>query len=88
MSDSTLSESIIDFYVWVHRDVLFHEREIYGPLDFLGDIGGLADALLAIGTWFLMFFELITGSELIHFLLNEIFFLDNSEKQRGKPYAK
>ena len=27
-----------------------HKRVIYGPLDYLGDVGGLADALLWIGS--------------------------------------
>ena len=60
-----------------------HEREIYGPLDFLGDVGGLADALLAIGSWLIMILELISGSQLTQYLLNNIFFLDNSHKAKG-----
>ena len=27
-----------------------HKRVIYGPLDYLGDVGGLADALLWVGS--------------------------------------
>ena len=33
-------------------DFVEHQRQIYSPLDFLGDVGGLADALLAIGSDF------------------------------------
>ena len=35
----------------MNKDIHQHDREIYGPLDFLGDVGGLSDALLAIGAW-------------------------------------
>ena len=31
-------------------DSTSHIRSIYSPLDFLGDVGGLADALYAIGS--------------------------------------
>ena len=27
-----------------------HKRSIYGPLNFLGDVGGLTDALFGIGS--------------------------------------
>ena len=27
-----------------------HKRTIYGPLNFLGDVGGLTDALFGIGS--------------------------------------
>ena len=67
----------------VNRDVFMHEREIYGPLNFLGDVGGLADALLAIGSWSLILLEVISGSQLSHYLINSIFFLDNSYKAIG-----
>ena len=30
-------------------ELKMHKRTIYGPLDLLGDVGGLADALIAIG---------------------------------------
>ena len=49
------------FFIFVSRDVYVHEREIYGLLDFLGDVGGLADALLAIGSWLIILLEFLSG---------------------------
>ena len=37
----------VDFKL--NRDIKEHKRTIYGPLDLLGDVGGLADALITIG---------------------------------------
>ena len=74
--------------MYVHRDVYFHEREIYGPLDLLGDIGGLADALLTIGSWLFILLEMISGSELTHFLINNIFFVDNKGKSKDEPFSR
>ena len=33
------------FYFEMNTDVSIHSRSIYSSLDFLGDIGGLSDAL-------------------------------------------
>ena len=35
--------------VWAPQETTFYSREIYNILDFLGDIGGLFDALKIIG---------------------------------------
>ena len=50
-TDYTLAQ----FVIYVNKDIHQHDREIYGPLDFLGDVGGLSDALLAIGGWLITF---------------------------------
>ena len=62
MTETTHSSSIASVFFWVSRDFHTHEREIYSPLDFLGDVGGLADALLAIGSWLILILEMLSGS--------------------------
>ena len=49
-----------------------HTRTIYSLLDFLGDIGGLSDALSKIGSIIFGIAQLFTGSGLSHYLLNNI----------------
>ena len=41
-----------------------HKRTIYGPLDLLGDVGGLADALIAIEGIIVSLLEILGGSSL------------------------
>ena len=55
-------------------------RQIYGPLDCLGDIGGLFDALVGIGAAFMYVCQLMTSSHLNSYLLMNIFEQDNSCK--------
>ena len=45
-------------------DVIDHSRVIYGPLDYLGDIGGLTDALTGIGSALIFMIQLFTGRKL------------------------
>ena len=57
-----------------------HTRTIYTLLDFLGDIGGLSDALNWIGSVIIAIVQLITGSGLNQYLLRKIFTKDNSDR--------
>ena len=50
--------------------ILNHTREIYGPLDFLGDVGGLTDSLKAIGQAIIFLISLVTGSKLDQYILS------------------
>ena len=52
-----------------------HTRTIYSLLDFLGDIGGLSDALSKIGSIVFAIAQLFTGSGLRQYLLKNIFTL-------------
>ena len=38
-----------------NTETMRHKRVIYGPLDFLGDFGGLQDALVSIGSLLISF---------------------------------
>ena len=51
--------------------VLNHSRAIYNILDFLGDIGGLRDALKLIASALATFF---TKGRLTNLLISKIFF--------------
>ena len=55
------------FYLNSYRSE--HSRQIYGPLDCLGDIGGLVDALVGIGSAILYVCTLISPDHLdTHFI--------------------
>ena len=56
--------------------VKHYYRSIYTLLDFLGDIGGLFDALKALGFFFIFGHNLLFGSILEKHLLSKIFLLD------------
>ena len=49
------------------------DREVYNVLDCLGDIGGLADALLILAAFCMMFFTLIRGDELQSYILENVY---------------
>ena len=49
-------------------------------MDFLGDVGGLSDALFTIGSALVALIELVIGNSLTKFLLSNIFEQDNSHK--------
>ena len=57
-----------------------HSRQIYGPLDLLGDVGGLADALLKIGATLIYLMQLAFGNPIDQHLQARIFEKDNSSK--------
>ena len=63
-----------------NRDIKEHKRTIYGPLDFLGDVGGLSGILEDIGGIFMVLLHLITGNPYTTYLLTNIFQKDNSHK--------
>ena len=48
----------------MNREIRHHKRIIYGPLDFLGDVGGLADALVTIGSALVALINLLSGDKL------------------------
>ena len=57
----------------LNEKILNHSRAIYGPLDFLGDVGGLTDALKAIGQAIIFLISLVTGSKLDQHILSQVF---------------
>ena len=59
-------------------DFFEHQRQIYSPLDFLGDVGGLADALLAIGAIAISTFQFLFGNPMTEHMIKKIFEKDNS----------
>ena len=48
-------------------------RDVYNVLDWLGDVGGLRDALLLIGSFVMFFHMKIRGNNLSKFLLQSFF---------------
>ena len=55
------------------RNIIEHKRVIYGPLDLLGDVGGLSDALFPIGGILISLLHLITGNPFTAYLFTNIF---------------
>ena len=51
---------MIEFYAT--DKVVEHKRVIYGLLDFLGDLGGLREALMSIGSTLLYLSEFLYGN--------------------------
>ena len=50
----------------------------------LGDVGGLSDALLGIGGFFVIVIQTISGNQLQKYLVTTIFNEDNSHKAINK----
>ena len=67
-------------------DQIVYERAVYTFLDFLGDVGGLLDALKLIGASLI---SLIYGGSLSTFLLSQLFYSrpDKVMKDRFKGYS-
>jgi len=61
---------LAQFAVVMHEDVVYKSRTVYSILDFLGDIGGLSDALQYIGQ---ILIWLLQGSGLMTFLVRNLF---------------
>ena len=55
------------------KNIIEHKRVIYGPLDLLGDIGALSDALFPIGGILISLLHVITGNPFTTYLLTKIF---------------
>ena len=61
---------------------LFHQRSIYNVLDFLGDIGGLLDALKLIASTIV---GLLMNRSLSNHIISQLFYLlPNSSKHRKR----
>ena len=54
-------------------DVKVYKRSIYNVFDWLGDIGGLLDALTAFGGIIISLFTFVRGDQLEAFLLSTVY---------------
>ena len=79
---------LFTFEINQNRDLILHSRQIYGPLDFLGDIGGLGDALTAIGRIIMLLTTLVTGNPLERYLIKRLFKKDNYEQEQGISFVE
>ena len=57
-------------------DIMQHNRSVYTFLDYLGDVGGLFDALKGIFSLVVTFYFSLFGSPLKEFLLKSLFLKD------------
>ena len=46
------------------NSIVTHKRSVYGILDFIGDIGGLADGLIAVSSILVWILRLLIGNRL------------------------
>ena len=77
LKGTTEFEGILNMVFYYSLDFAEHQRQIYSPLDFLGDVGGLTDALVKIGACLLSIIRLLIGDDLSLSLINRIFEKDN-----------
>ena len=66
-------DTLLTVQILLERDVVHYKRSIYSTLDFLGDLGGLYDALLVLGYVMIFLFKIIVGNELEDYLLKVLF---------------
>ena len=78
LKGTTEFEGILNVVFYYSLDFAEHQRQIYSPLDFLGDVGGLADALIAIGAIVISVLQIITGNPLGKYLIETIFEREDS----------
>ena len=72
-SFSYFKDSLFTLSIGMSSDIVVHHREIYNSLDLLGDIGGLMDALIIIGSLIIVCFTTIIGNQLDVFLVEKLF---------------
>ena len=81
--DIEKQETNINITIGNNRQI--YTRQVYSSLDFLGDVGGLLDALRFIGTFLIFIYTLIRGDLLAFFLLNKIF---KKDKNRNHTFEE
>ena len=59
-----------------------HVRNVYTFWDFLGDIGGLHDALKLIGELFMAVVTMLSGSGLDRYLVESLFKVDPKKNDK------
>ena len=67
---------------------MYYERQVYTGLDFLGDVGGLYDALCAIARIFLFIISFLTNSSLHDYLLPMLYKRDNQSQNEASVEEK
>jgi len=67
----TNPNSVIQIFITLDSLVINRSRAIYNVLDFLGDIGGLFDALKIIGEFII---ALLGHSHMTMFLIGKLFY--------------
>lgn len=65
----------------LHKSVVSHSRAIYNVLDFLGDIGGLRDALKLIAQILVSFF---TSGGMMNHLISRVFYNSKLEENQSQ----
>ena len=73
------SQVYMQYRFQLDMDQKFSQRTIYNFLDYLGDIGGLLDALNYIGAFIVW---LLTGNGLAQFMVSKLFKIDKNIKQQ------
>ena len=53
---------LVNIEFFIKEETREHKRVIYGPLELLGDVGGLADALIGIGSALITALQFLSGN--------------------------
>ena len=75
-------DALINIYFVLSPDIQHYERSIYTYLDFLGDVGGLDDALTIIAQIILFLVSLLTNSGPHEYILKKLFKRGKSVKTK------
>ena len=67
------SSNIFTVRIDVQTEITKISRQVYNVLDFLGDVGGLKDALILIGSLLMQVFSIVVGNPLDNYLLRALF---------------
>ena len=73
--------SLIEFSYFLSPDTKHYERSVYTVLDFLGDIGGLFDALRLIAEIFIYAVSFLTNDGPHNYILKRLFKRNNSTRE-------
>ena len=75
-----MPDSLLEITFEASQDVTYHERSVYTGLDFLGDIGGLFDALHSIGKAILFAISFLVRGGPINYILPRLFKREGSSR--------
>ena len=79
----TSTSTLVGGFIFnVSPDTVFHERSVYTVLDWLGDVGGLFDALKLISS---VIVALCTNGIFPSYVISKLFYKQQSKRDAPKP---